>query len=900
MLARTLSRLLPILLLACSGCLDLFESCSGGSGGGGGSGSPAPSVRYQPFEQRAWAGASFSTGNPVASVAVAGYVLSPTSPPLPAGLTLDPVAGAISGVPEASQAAVEYSVHVQRDNQSPLVARVEIVIHDAIAPSALSYAPNPIVAELGSAILDSVPTLTGVAESFSVAPALPVGLTLDPVSGIITGSMQGAIGTTQHTITANNPFGQTQASVDVVVQPTTLPNGVLARGQLAGSLGGLNSIGSELELRDLAPLPSRPRAAVLTADGTRIYVATEDNRLLRVPRDPISGAIGDAVSLGIAGNVQRLALSTNDTFLFAFGSGIAQRYAVQPDGSILQSGQAAAPGSGVSAILVGPNSSYLAVGSTSPGALWIYDISPIFALRGESFFLDPQADVWDLLGTATRLYAATSIYDFGASTYRGHLRSFRIATPSGVAGGESALTQIQDVPLGNHLTSMVWAELGTTGNDFLVGDSGLGRLYAVTLTQGQFVLPVRTIQIGGSPFGCEVVPGLSGPTLCVLDTNEQEIELFDLDDNALPRLATLDAPDAAVELIPARGPAVRRDTAVAAIACDGASRIETFTIDAQQPFAAAVQGPFATTSGARDLVSHPFLAVLYAAQRNDDSILVIDVDEFSGAMARIESEALPAGSMPIALALGPGGRTLYALNEQGEVLRADVDRASGGITPVDSLPIPGSLVGARLGVDPMGEHVYVAQPAAGRVVTLRVSPFGGALSIATTLNAFTQPTDLAPSLDGRFVYIVDRAGGRVHALSVDRVSGGLTATGSSLAAGVASTRIALREHAGERLGFVLDPGQDRAYRFATNALSGALQVSTQPWIALSPGPRAISSFAVGNTLGPLFVHDSAGGASFEAHWLIAPDVFGPWTSAPVGSGPSSIATISRYVVPQSL
>lgn len=889
---QRLSRFLPVVLLACGGCFDLFDS---GGGGGGGS-SPAPNARYLPFEQQAWAGASFSTGNPIANVTVSGYVLSPSSPPLPAGLTLDPVDGEISGVPDAAQVAVEYFVHAKRSNQDPLVARVEITIHDAVAPAVLSYTPNPIVGEVGSAIADSLPALAGVAESFSVAPPLPAGLTLDPISGIISGSMQGAVGSTQHTVTAVNPFGQTQASVDVVVQPASTLNGLLLRGQLAGSLGALHSIGSELELRDLAPLPSRPRAAVLTADGTRIYAATEDGRLLRVPRDPVSGAIGDAVNLGIAGAVHRLALTTNDSFLFAFGPGIAQRYAVQLDGSILQAGQATAPTSSVTAILVGPTSSYLAVGSTSPGALWIYDIAPTFALRGESFPLDPQADVWDLLGTSTRLYAATSTYDFGASTYRGHLRSLRIATPTDVAGGDDALTQIQDVLLGNHLTSMVWAEVGFTGNDFLVADSGLGRMYSVSLVQGQFILPVRTIQIGGSPYGCEVVPGLSGPTLCVLDTNEQEIELYDLDDDSLPKFATLDAPDAAAEMIPSRGPAVRRDTAVAAIACDGASRVESFTIAAPQPFAAAAQGPFTTPSGAQDLVAHPFLPVLYAAQRNDASIGVVAVDPSTGAMTPVEDEALTAGALPMALALGPGGRTLYALNEQGEILRADVDRASGGITALDALSIPGSLAGARLCADPLGEHVYVAQPAAGRVVTLRVSPFGGALSIATTLTTFAQPSDLAASLDGRFVYVVDRAGGRVHALRVDRVSGGLTATGSSLAAGVAPTRLALREHAGVRLGFALDPGQDRAYRFELNPLNGALAVSSQPWIALSPGARALSSFAVGNLLGPLFGHDNAGSASFEAHWLIAPDVFGPWTSATVGSGPSAIATISQYVV----
>src|SRR5215472_5574397 len=55
------------------------------------------------------------------------------------------------------------------------------------APSALSYT-SPVNAMVGTAITALMPTVTGSVTSYSVSPSLPAGLSLNSVSGAITGT----------------------------------------------------------------------------------------------------------------------------------------------------------------------------------------------------------------------------------------------------------------------------------------------------------------------------------------------------------------------------------------------------------------------------------------------------------------------------------------------------------------------------------------------------------------------------------------------------------------------------------------------------------------------------------------------------------------------------------------
>jgi hypothetical protein len=91
-------------------------------------------------------------------------------------------------------------------------------------PSGLSYSTNPAVYTVGTAIAANQPSSTGGAvASFSVSPPLPSGLSLDTLSGIITGTPTAAVAAATYTVTATNSLGSTTVGLSVTVNPGVAP-----------------------------------------------------------------------------------------------------------------------------------------------------------------------------------------------------------------------------------------------------------------------------------------------------------------------------------------------------------------------------------------------------------------------------------------------------------------------------------------------------------------------------------------------------------------------------------------------------------------------------------------------------------------------------------------------------
>ncbi len=93
-------------------------------------------------------------------------------------------------------------------------------------PQALVYATNPAVYTLGQTIPANTATHGGDAVTgYSVAPALPAGLALNPTTGSIAGTPTAITATATYTITATNSGGSTTASLSITVNdqaPSTL------------------------------------------------------------------------------------------------------------------------------------------------------------------------------------------------------------------------------------------------------------------------------------------------------------------------------------------------------------------------------------------------------------------------------------------------------------------------------------------------------------------------------------------------------------------------------------------------------------------------------------------------------------------------------------------------------
>lgn len=188
------------------------------------------------------------------------WSLAATSPPMPAGLGLDPLSGAVTGIPTV--VATTSLIFRLEDESIPNQATEKTI------PITITTTPQPLVVKTTSlpdgTINQPYPQTTLQATGgiqpyvWSVSPALPNGLQLNLISpGTISGTpLGGTNGTTQHTFTVHDsasPFNQTatrQLSLKINPAPapltitvpagTTLPSGRVNRNYnttLAGSGG---------------------------------------------------------------------------------------------------------------------------------------------------------------------------------------------------------------------------------------------------------------------------------------------------------------------------------------------------------------------------------------------------------------------------------------------------------------------------------------------------------------------------------------------------------------------------------------------------------------------------------------------------------------------------------------
>jgi len=159
------------------------------------------------------------------------YIFSVSSGSLPAGLSLNPGTGLISGSP-TSTAANSFTVTVT-DGAGATVSRTfAVTIHAAIVVNPTTLANGTV----GTAYTQTVSATGGngsYAYSISIG-SLPAGLALDATTGVISGSPTAAA-TTTFTVTSTDGLGATGSRAYTVVvvmatltlESTTLGNGVV-------------------------------------------------------------------------------------------------------------------------------------------------------------------------------------------------------------------------------------------------------------------------------------------------------------------------------------------------------------------------------------------------------------------------------------------------------------------------------------------------------------------------------------------------------------------------------------------------------------------------------------------------------------------------------------------------
>ncbi|MEI8325264.1 MAG: Ig domain-containing protein, partial [Betaproteobacteria bacterium] len=162
------------------------------------------------------------TNNPSSSGGVViSYSVTPT---LPAGLTLNPVSGVISGKPSVASATTGYTVTASNDGGSTTATLSITVANVVVPPSALSYnVSTPTYKEVLPIPANKPFSSGGAVTSYAVSPDLPAGLSLHTGTGIISGTPTTASTATNYTVTASNATGYTTATLSITVVNAAFP-----------------------------------------------------------------------------------------------------------------------------------------------------------------------------------------------------------------------------------------------------------------------------------------------------------------------------------------------------------------------------------------------------------------------------------------------------------------------------------------------------------------------------------------------------------------------------------------------------------------------------------------------------------------------------------------------------
>ncbi|MBM9502057.1 putative Ig domain-containing protein [Leptospira sp. 201903071] len=120
---------------------------------------------------------------------------------------------------------------------NPISGSRPLPTEDPLLPS-LSFSNSSLTFVKNVSITALQPTSTGNPTTFSISPALPNGLSLNPNTGEISGIPTTAQGSTSYTLTAANENGSTSTSIDITIQALNSFWGSYLKSPNAENFGG--------------------------------------------------------------------------------------------------------------------------------------------------------------------------------------------------------------------------------------------------------------------------------------------------------------------------------------------------------------------------------------------------------------------------------------------------------------------------------------------------------------------------------------------------------------------------------------------------------------------------------------------------------------------------------------
>lgn len=825
--------------------------------------------------------------------AVVSYAVSPA---LPGGLSLNSTSGVLSGTPTTAAGRGIYTVTATNSGGSTATALTLTVKEQA--PSGLSYATNPAIYNLGRAIATNAPThIGGAVAQYGINPTLPAGLSLDPGTGILSGTPTARSMRTAYTVMAANSGGITTTALTITVNPiprfalvanpgdNTLSSYAVnpSTGQLrhcgysntatgpqsvaihpdgtyayvacgatgtvefyainpGGSLGYFQSLAAgtnpyavtvdpmgrfvyvaNFGSNDVAAFTleqsngwltpagrfaagAQPLSVSVDPTGRFAYVACNDSQVYAYSIHATTGALtavaGNPFSTAGSGSVRSVAIDPSGQFVFtANASGSLSAYSIHPTTGALTSvaGSPFAAGSFPVSVTVDPtgrfayvanfdsnNVSAFAINPTS-GALSSLGVSAA-GTQPQSALVDPSGHFLYIANTGSDDVSSYAIHpDTGALTALGMV-SGRSGASLALANGATPVTY---TPTFAYVANSNGGN--ATGSVSAFGiNAGTGALSALSGSPIPSGWNTQGLALGLSPYHPDY-----GPYLYVANYNPTLTGFKMATDGALSLLAG--SPYAAATGQSAFASVVDptgRFVYYANYNNAGPGSVSGYRLDALDGHLVPMPGsPFAAGNGTSAITIDPSGRFIYAVNSYSNTVSAYAIDRIYGGLTRLDADAstagiqdFPSGPSPYRVAAHPSGKFLYVTNDNnstvsifaiasttGALTRIDADAGTAG---VQDFPVTRA---SAVAIHPSGRYIYFTQ--IGNINRVLVYTIDGSTGLMTSTGTFqptgTNPVDISIDAAGSYAYVSNRGSNDVSVYQIDPATGALTAVAGS-------------------------------------------------------------------------------------------------------------------------
>ncbi len=764
------------------------------------------------------------------------------------------------------------------------------------APQNLVYSDEDVLVLSGLEVTPILPIVQGQVDLYEVAPPLPAGLVLDPMTGIVAGTPSAPLARRAYSVTASNVSGSTMATLQIEIAApqrfaivtgsddsiSTLAvdtaAGNLLRGPLAAS--GAGDDGAER----LALHPS----------GLFGYLPhSTSNTLATLTVDPESGVVEQVGSIAIAAGPHNAVVHSSGDWLLLTcrASGQVQVFALDAlTGAPTLSSQIASGTQPSDLVWAGDGTRLFvthagadADGSGSTLALYSFDgTTGTLAAVGSPFFLNgarPSALAFD--PHDSYVYLALAQFDSVVPvlvTMGGGYTPITPLRPTGLTPVDVAVdargryvwtaafgaNEVRSfrVSVANHRLSLVDTITVGVGPAALQGDPLGEHVYVAARGSNELIVldagPNGSLDVessiamrpgaGSIAFLTEAAPLSWAPRFVhVANVGSDDVHAFRVDGatGALTFSGAAFTDDRPVAI------AIDPRQRFALVVSEGAHTIQTFAID-------ATTGELVPTGASQTVSGTPMSAAYEPSGRfayvvvhdvvvpDDGWLLTFAIDPVTGVATQIDAQE--AGSASCFVAISPTGEFAYVAN-RGDGTAGTATISAFRLQLESGIPVPlGSPVTAPgiagVAFHPDGRSVYAVLRGSDALARYTLDPASGILTVAPpAAGSGFEPSSLAVDPRGGYVwaaYTGAAAAGEIDVLPIQ--PGG--ALGLSLQEIVDGTDpIALSLDPSGRFLYAANQGSHDVSVISVDPSTGLLTVRT-PMIA---GTEPVAVVASGTT-----------------------------------------------------